>query len=100
MPAILKQLLICVIIALMIFTPFGASALAQTEEDISKTTAGNTFIDAVIYRPVGLVAIPVGAVLFVLTIPFSAIGGNVGESFYNLVATPAKYTFVRPLGDI
>lgn len=100
MPAILKQLLICVIIALMIFTPFGASALAQAEKNISKPTAGNTFIDAVIYRPVGLVAIPVGAVLFVLTIPFSAIGGNVGESFYNLVATPAKYTFVRPLGDI
>ena len=100
MPAILKQILICVVTVSMIFTTFGASALAQAEEDISKPTAGNTFIDAVIYRPVGFIAIPVGAVIFVLTLPFSAIGGNVGQSFYNLVTTPAKYTFVRPLGDI
>ena len=70
------------------------------ERELRNPTVGNSFIDAIFYRPVGLVSIPVGAVLFVLTIPFSAIGGNVGNSFDNLVVTPAKFTFVRPLGDI
>ena len=79
--------------------PLHTSA-GSIEQDIGKPTVGNTFIDAVVYRPVGLIAIPTGAILFVLTIPFSALGGNVGQSFDNLVGTPAKYTFVRPLGDI
>ena len=73
---------------------------ADVEKQIAKPTAGNTFIDALIYRPVGLILIPVGAIAFVLTIPFSALGRNVGSSFDNLVATPARHTFVRPLGDI
>ena len=53
-----------------------------------------------IYRPIGLILIPIGAIVFTLTIPFSALGRNVGDSFDNLVAAPARYTFVRPLGDI
>lgn len=70
------------------------------EKDLGQPTPGNTFIDALIYRPVGLVAIPLGTVLFVVTLPFSATGGNVGQSFDNLVIAPIKYTFARPLGDI
>jgi len=94
------KIIMSIIIAVsMIFAPLGASAYSL-EEEISKPTVGNTFIDAIVYRPVGLIAIPAGAILFALTIPFSAIGGNVGQSFDNLVATPAKFTFVRPLGDI
>ena len=72
----------------------------NAERELRRPTVGNTFIDALIYRPIGLVAIPVGALLFALTLPFSALGGNVGTSFDNLVAAPAKFTFVRPLGDI
>ena len=75
-------------------------AAADLEKQIAKPTPANTFIDALIYRPVGLISIPVGAVVFVFTLPFSALGSNVGDSFDNLVATPARYTFVRPLGDI
>jgi hypothetical protein len=94
-----KVSVVFVLITLLVFTPCLASA-QDLEQEISKSTVGNTFIDAAIYRPVGLIAIPVGAVLFVITIPFSAISSSVGTSFEKLVAHPAKYTFVRPLGDI
>lgn len=83
----------------MVMVPFCPSALAA-ETQLGQPTPGNTFIDALIYRPVGLVAIPLGTVLFIVTVPFSALGGNVGQAFDNLIIEPAKYTFCRPLGDI
>ncbi len=95
----IKVSVVFVLISSLIFAPCLTSA-QDLEREISKSTVGNTFLDAVIYRPVGLIAIPVGAVLFVITIPFSAISSSVGTSFEKLVAQPAKYTFVRPLGDI
>jgi hypothetical protein len=86
--------------AMLLFAAVGLPHASAGERELRNPTVGNTFIDAIAYRPVGLVSIPVGAVLFVLTLPFSAIGGNVGTSFDNLVVTPARFTFVRPLGDI
>ena len=90
---------IITLVCLVLLNPAVCPA-TNLEEQIAKPTPGNTFIDALIYRPIGLIAIPVGAVAFVLTLPFSALGKNVGSAFDNLVATPARYTFVRPLGDI
>lgn len=55
--------------------------------------------DAVLVRPVSLAATAVGAGLFVVSLPFSLLGMNVGEAGNRLVVEPAKYTFVRPLGN-
>lgn len=46
---------------------------------------------------VGTVA---GAATFLVSLPFSALGGNVGETAQTLVKDPIQYTFYRPLGDI
>jgi hypothetical protein len=54
--------------------------------------------DTVMVRPLTLVGTAVGVVTFVITLPFSALGGNVGEAGQILVVDPAKYTFIRPLG--
>ena len=54
--------------------------------------------DALIARPLGLVFTVVGAGLYVVTLPFSALGGNAGEAGKELVVGPAKATFVRCLG--
>jgi hypothetical protein len=54
--------------------------------------------DTVMVRPLTLVGTAVGVVAFVVTLPFSALGGNVGEAGQLLVVDPAKYTFIRPLG--
>ena len=47
-----------------------------------------------------LVSTVVTTVTFVVMLPFSLLGGNVGESAEKLVVEPAKYTFTRPLGDL
>ena len=54
--------------------------------------------DVVLARPLLFVTTLVGTGLFVASLPFSAVGGNVGEAGTTLVATPFKATFMRCLG--
>ena len=68
------------------------------DDHTQEATAGTMLADTVLVRPLTLVGTAVGVVTFVVTLPFSALGGNVGEAGQTLVVEPAKYTFVRPLG--
>ena len=54
--------------------------------------------DLLIARPIGLVTTVAGAAVFLVSLPFTAAGGNVGEAAEVLVAGPARTTFVRCLG--
>ena len=54
--------------------------------------------DIVVARPFGMVITLVGSALFVVSLPFTALGGNVKEAADTLVVGPAKETFVRCLG--
>ncbi|ASK35981.1 hypothetical protein CEK62_17120 [Alcanivorax sp. N3-2A] len=54
--------------------------------------------DAVLVRPVMTVATVGGLALYVVTLPFSLLGGNPGEAAETLVAAPAQTAFVRCLG--
>ena len=56
-------------------------------------------VDLVFCRPLGFVAMLGGTVAFVLSSPFSALGGNIDEAWESLVVHPADYTFKRPLGQ-
>ena len=60
--------------------------------------AAGMIIDGLVVRPLGLVATVLGTVAFVVTLPFSALGGSVEEAGENLVVRPAAYTFTRCLG--
>lgn len=54
--------------------------------------------DLVFARPIGAVMTVIGTGVFLVTLPFSALGGNVGEAADALVAEPARLTFARCLG--
>lgn len=56
--------------------------------------------DLLIARPLLLVATVLGAGVFVVSLPFTALGGGVGDAGTALVVDPAKATFVRCLGCI
>jgi len=63
-------------------------------------SGGAMLADAVFMRlPMTAVTI-VGAGLFVVTLPFSALGGNVGVAGTKLVKEPFEYAWVRPLGEM
>ena len=54
--------------------------------------------DSLIARPVLLASTIVGAGLWLVTSPFSLLGGNIGEAGQVLVMNPGKSTFIRCLG--
>lgn len=76
------------------------SARSTFYEDAGEPTAGEMLADTVLVRVPMFVATVVGVVTFVVTLPLSALGGNVDEAGRTLVLEPAEYTFVRPLGDL
>ncbi|EWC42115.1 multidrug transporter [Pseudomonas stutzeri] len=54
--------------------------------------------DLIIARPLLIAATAIGAGVFVVSLPFTALGGNVGEAGEALVVEPGKAAFVRCLG--
>jgi hypothetical protein len=54
----------------------------------------------VIVRPLSLVGTVVGTAVFIVALPFNALTLNFKDPARRLVLEPAKYTFVRRLGDL
>jgi len=54
--------------------------------------------DLLIARPLLIGATAIGVVAFVVSLPFTALGGNVGEAGQALVVEPGAAAFVRCLG--
>lgn len=74
-------------------------AIAQQDDTVSGDKATDMVVDAVVMRPLGLVATVVGTVLTVVALPFTIPSGSVERSARELILRPADYTFRRPLGD-
>ncbi len=77
-------------------TPATGSALAYKETD--SPPGAVMAADVVVIRPVGLAATVIGSGLFMVSLPFAALGSNTGEVAQRLVVEPAAFTFSRPLG--
>lgn len=78
------------------------SVPATSYADDSGTESGDELavaFDLLVLRPAGVVMTTVGLVLFVGSIPMSLATLSVGKSFNALVVGPARYTFVRTLGE-
>ncbi|MGR2739926.1 hypothetical protein ACUY1T_15915 [Billgrantia sp. Q4P2] len=73
-------------------------AQAQEQRMEARPSGGAMVADALIARPLLLVATLGGTALFVVSLPFSAMGGNVDAAAETLVKTPAEATFRRCLG--
>ncbi len=95
-----KKSLVLLIAAVLLFTWAASPALASEKQYVTgeDRNAASMMFDLVLLRPLGLVATVVGTAFFVVSLPFSILGGNTGEAANKLVVEPAKYTFSRPLG--
>lgn len=95
-----KKLMVIFMIGAMAFIPFGSPVLAQEQyfsEDIDPHM--RMVGDIILVRPLGIAATVIGGALFVVSLPFSALGGNTKEAYQTLVVEPAKLTFKRPIGE-
>lgn len=95
----LKKSIVLFTIAALLIIPLGSNALAQEQIRKEAPDAGAMVADFVILRPVGILSLVTGYTFFVLSSPFSALGGNIGTAWDKMVVEPAKFTFARPLGD-
>ncbi len=59
----------------------------------------NVATDVLVLRPVGLVMIPVTAIIYVIGYPFAKAAGAEEEAYQALVGDTIEYTFKRPLGE-
>ena len=100
MHKISKQSMVFLLIAAMIFIPFGTSALAESKAVNNDISASAMAADLLVIRPLGIVATVVGSAVFIVSLPFSALGGNTKTACRKLVQNPAKFTFTRALGDL
>jgi len=89
----------------MLLLSIGASATASSGSGdplytIQNPPAYAMIGDLLIARPLLVVATVVGAGVFVVSLPFTALGGGVGDAGQALVVAPAKAAFVRCLGCV
>jgi len=73
-------------------------AAAQGERVEAQPSGGAMIADAVVARPLLAVATVGGAAIFLVSLPFTALGGNVDVAAETLIKTPAEAAFRRCLG--
>jgi len=61
---------------------------------------GEMVADAAVVRPMTLWASAIGAVGWVVTLPFTLPSGSAGDVGKAWVGDPLKYTFCRPIGEM
>lgn len=79
--------------------PLGTAALADEYFETEDISGGAMIYDLVIVRPISAAATLVSTTAYILSLPFSALGGNVDEAAEKLVKEPFEWTFQRPLGE-
>ncbi len=94
MPAKLSRILTTTVaVCLMAFASLGhAQAVDESPSALAMTG------DALLARPALLVTTILGSAVYLVSLPFSLLGGNAEEAGKVLVVGPAKATFVRCLG--
>lgn len=84
--------------ALLVCIP-GTTALAAEFNGSPQVDGAGMIVDFFVARPLGLFSTIGGTAMFIVSLPFSALGGNVEAAAKQMVVIPARYTFLRPLGE-
>ena len=94
-----KLIIILTVIAALQAIPLASAMAFEDSPDYPEDlTAPMMAVDLILVRPLGIVATVFGGAVFLVSLPFSAAGGNVHEVYDKIVAEPAAFTFKRPLG--
>jgi len=99
MKKIAKQPTVLLLIITLVFIPFGTSAFAAGQTVDEENSGALMTADLILVRPLGIVATVLGCAVFVVSLPFSVIGGNTKQASQKLVKEPAAFTLTRPLGE-
>lgn len=85
-------------LSMVLGTPAIQAAETESGPPQHRPSAGAMIVDGLVVRPLSLAGTIIGTGLFIVTLPFSAAGGNVDEAGERLVVEPARATFSQCLG--
>ena len=88
---------VAAVVALSVVTALPAAAEEQLPAD---RRGGDMAVDMVLARPIGLLGIIGGSLLFVVSLPFTIPSDSMDAAADELVKKPIDYTFKRPLGQV
>lgn len=93
------KLVLAAILAVVLVRPSIAAEALEYGPTASDPATGATMVaDALVARPLYLAATAIGAAVFLVTLPFSALGDNVDQAANTLIAGPAHGLLTRCLG--
>jgi len=81
----------------------GPAAAADYDRDYLDSDGphgGDMLGDLLIVRPATAAVTVVGVAVWIVSLPFTLLGGNPGEAGREMVVEPFAYTFSRPLGHM
>ena len=93
-----KKIIIMLLAVSLMLVPFGSSAVAKGSDYPMENSAELMAADFAVVRPLQFISLVSGTVFFVVSLPFSALGDNVGDAYKMMMVEPARMTFLRPLG--
>jgi hypothetical protein len=93
-----KKIIVILLAAALMVVPFGSSAMAKGSDYPIENSAEIMAADFAVVRPLQFVSLVTGTVVFIVSLPFSALGDNVNEAYTKMMKEPARMTFLRPLG--
>jgi hypothetical protein len=104
---IIRHPAIAFAICALLLASYGNTALAGQgsfssrlgSSPVEEAGPGEMLFDLFAVRPVGIIATATGTVAYLVSLPFTILGGDSEEVGRKLVKAPALHTFKRPLGE-
>ena len=96
---IVKKVTVVLFVSFL-FSSIYVPAFAEPRRISADASAADMLTDLVFVRTTSFVSTVVGTAWFLVSLPFTAAGGNVGDAAEMLVVNPGKLTFCQPLGDL
>ena len=104
---ILRKSVVLFLVAALVLVPLTGAVFAGEPYEKEDISSGELAADLMIVRPMGIVSMIAGSILFLFSLPFSFSEENmdqnreeIGENVTKFIVEPAKYTFNRRLGDM
>jgi hypothetical protein len=94
-----KQSTVILIALSLVLIPLVTQVSARAEIEEYEPSAGSMTYDLCVMRPLGAAATIIGAAVFVVSLPFTAISDTIPTASQKLVKDPFHFTMTRPLGD-
>jgi hypothetical protein len=87
-------MIVAVLMMLILLASPAAFALSGDRD------ANNMLADTLLLRPIGVAALAMGTVLYIVSLPAAIMTDSQKETYKVLIKEPSDYVFKRPVGEI